>query len=69
MCCGDLYQGLVPGTLHGKVWGSLFAGIRWWTFTMGKAQGGTWLGKRVFDPTSGSGAFLLATLQADPQRG
>lgn len=58
----DLYQGLVPGRLRQSL-GEFYTPDWLVDFTMGKAQGGTWLGKRVLDPTCGSGAFLLAALR------
>lgn len=58
----DLYQGLVPGRLRQSL-GEFYTPDWLVDFTMEKAQGGTWLGKRVLDPTCGSGAFLLAALR------
>lgn len=58
----DLYQGLVPGRLRQSL-GEFYTPDWLVDFTIEKAQEGKWLGKRVLDPTCGSGAFLLAALR------
>jgi len=58
----DLYQGLVPGKLRHSL-GEFYTPDWLVDFTVDKAQQGPWLGKRVLDPTCGSGAFLLAILR------
>lgn len=58
----DLYQGLVPGKLRQSL-GEFYTPDWLVDFTVRKAQQGAWLGKRVLDPTCGSGAFLLAVLR------
>lgn len=58
----DLYQGLVPGRLRQSL-GEFYTPDWLVDFTVDKAQQGTWLGKRVLDPTCGSGAFLVAVIR------
>jgi hypothetical protein len=58
----DLYQGLVPGKLRQSL-GEFYTPDWLVDFTVAKAKQGAWLGKRVLDPTCGSGAFLLAILR------
>jgi hypothetical protein len=58
----DLYQGLVPGRLRQSL-GEFYTPDWLVDFTIDKAKKGKWLGKRILDPTCGSGAFLLAALQ------
>lgn len=58
----DLYQGLVPGKLRQSL-GEFYTPDWLVDFTVNKAQQGAWLGKRVLDPTCGSGAFLVAVLR------
>jgi hypothetical protein len=58
----DLYQGLVPGRLRQSL-GEFYTPDWLVDFTMDSAEQGPWLGKRVLDPTCGSGAFLVATLR------
>ncbi len=58
----DLYQGLVPGKLRQSL-GEFYTPDWMVDFTVDKAQQGSWLDKRVLDPTCGSGAFLLAVLR------
>lgn len=58
----DLYQGLVPGKLRHSL-GEFYTPDWLVDFTVDKAQQGSWLSKRVLDPTCGSGAFLVAVLR------
>lgn len=58
----DLYQDLVPGKLRQSL-GEFYTPDWLVDFTVEKARRGTWLNKRVLDPTCGSGAFLLAILR------
>ena len=58
----DLYQGLVPGKLRHSL-GEFYTPDWLVDFTVDKAQQGSWLGKRILDPTCGSGAFLVAVLR------
>lgn len=58
----DLYQGLVPGKLRQSL-GEFYTPDWLVDFTVDKAQQGSWLGKRILDPTCGSGAFLVAVLR------
>ena len=58
----DLYQGLVPGKLRQSL-GEFYTPDWLVDFTLSKAQIGSWLGKRVLDPTCGSGAFLIALIR------
>lgn len=58
----DLYQGLVPGKLRQSL-GEFYTPDWLVDFTVKKATAGSWLTKRVLDPTCGSGAFLLALLR------
>lgn len=58
----DLYQGLVPGKLRQSL-GEFYTPDWLVDFTVEKARSGNWLGKRVLDPTCGSGAFLVAILR------
>jgi hypothetical protein len=58
----DLYQGLVPGRLRQSL-GEFYTPDWLVDFTLDQATQGTWLSKRVLDPTCGSGAFLIAVLR------
>jgi SAM-dependent methyltransferase len=58
----DLYQGLVPGRLRQSI-GEFYTPDWLVDFTVDKAEQGSWLGKRILDPTCGSGAFLVAVLR------
>ncbi|MEY2343178.1 N-6 DNA methylase [Acidithiobacillus sp. IBUN Pt1247-S3] len=58
----DLYQDLVPGKLRQSL-GEFYTPDWLVDFTVEKARRGAWLGKRVLDPTCGSGAFLVAVLR------
>lgn len=58
----DLYQGLVPGRLRQSL-GEFYTPDWLVDFTVDKAHQGTWLGKRILDPTCGSGAFLVAVIR------
>lgn len=58
----DLYQGLVPGRLRQSL-GEFYTPDWLVDFTVDKAAKGSWLDKRVLDPTCGSGAFLLAVMR------
>ncbi len=58
----DLYQGLVPGKLRQSL-GEFYTPDWLVDFTVDQAQHGSWLEKRVLDPTCGSGAFLLSALR------
>lgn len=58
----DLYQGLVPGKLRQSL-GEFYTPDWLVDFTVDKAQQGPWLGKRILDPTCGSGAFLVAIIR------
>ncbi|CAJ1892511.1 MULTISPECIES: Eco57I restriction-modification methylase domain-containing protein [Aeromonas] len=58
----DLYQGLVPGKLRQSL-GEFYTPDWLVDFAVENAQNGTWLNKRVLDPTCGSGAFLLAVIR------
>ncbi len=58
----DLYQGLVPGRLRQSL-GEFYTPDWLVDFTVDQAQDGTWLTKRVLDPTCGSGAFLSAIIR------
>ncbi len=58
----DLYQGLVPGKLRQSL-GEFYTPDWLVDFTVDRAEQEPWLGKRVLDPTCGSGAFLIAVLR------
>ncbi len=58
----DLYQGLVPGKLRQSL-GEFYTPDWLVDLAIEKAKKGTWLKKRVLDPTCGSGAFLIAALR------
>lgn len=58
----DLYQGLVPGKLRQSL-GEFYTPDWLVDFTLSKANKSSWLGKRVLDPTCGSGAFLIALIR------
>lgn len=58
----DLYQGLVPGKLR-QTLGEFYTPDWLVDFTISKANKASWLGKRVLDPTCGSGAFLIAIIR------
>jgi hypothetical protein len=58
----DLYQGLVPGRLRQSL-GEFYTPDWLVDFTVDKAQQGAWLGKRILDPTCGSGAFLVTVIR------
>lgn len=58
----DLYQGLVPGKLRQSL-GEFYTPDWLVDFAVENAESGTWLNKRVLDPTCGSGAFLLAVMR------
>lgn len=58
----DLYQGLVPGKLRQSL-GEFYTPDWLVDFTISKACHGSWLDKRVLDPTCGSGAFLVAMVR------
>lgn len=58
----DLYQSLVPGRLRQSL-GEFYTPDWLVDFTVNKIKKGSWLDKRVLDPTCGSGAFLLAMLR------
>ncbi|QBZ82181.1 SAM-dependent methyltransferase [Hydrogenovibrio crunogenus] len=58
----DLYQGLVPGKLRQSL-GEFYTPDWLVDFTLSQANKGSWLDKRVLDPTAGSGAFLIALIR------
>ncbi|EGR4466707.1 SAM-dependent methyltransferase [Vibrio cholerae] len=58
----DLYQGLVPGKLRQSL-GEFYTPDWLVDFAVENAKNGSWLNKRVLDPTCGSGAFLLAVMR------
>lgn len=58
----DLYQGLVPGKLRQSL-GEFYTPDWLVDFTLSKAKPETWLGKKVLDPTCGSGAFLISMIR------
>jgi len=58
----DLYQGLVPGRLRQSL-GEFYTPDWLVDFTVDNAEQGSWLDKRVLDPTCGSGAFLVAIIR------
>ncbi len=58
----DLYQGLVPGKLR-QTLGEFYTPDWLVDFTIKTAKKGSWLTKRVLDPTCGSGAFLVALIR------
>lgn len=58
----DLYQGLVPGRLRQSL-GEFYTPDWLVDFTVNNAEHESWLGKRVLDPTCGSGAFLVALIR------
>lgn len=58
----DLYQTLVPGKLRQSL-GEFYTPDWLIDFTLERATQGSWLEKRVLDPTCGSGAFLLAVMR------
>jgi hypothetical protein len=55
----DLYQGLVPSKLRQSL-GEFYTPDWLVDFSVAKAKRGSWLDKRVLDPTCGSGSFLIA---------
>ena len=55
----DLYQGLVPAKLRQSL-GEFYTPDWLVDFSVAKAKKGSWLDKRVLDPTCGSGSFLIA---------
>lgn len=59
----DLYQGLVPAKLRQSL-GEFYTPDWLVDVTVGRAKSGSWLPKRVLDPTCGSGAFLVAIIRA-----
>lgn len=58
----DLYQGLVPGRLRQSL-GEFYTPDWLVDWTVSRAKNGSWLNKRVLDPTCGSGAFLISILR------
>lgn len=58
----DLYQELVPGKLRRSL-GEFYTPDWLVELTVNKATRGSWLQKRVLDPTCGSGSFLLEVLR------
>lgn len=58
----DLYQGLVPSKLRQSL-GEFYTPDWLVDFTLSKAKSETWLGKKVLDPTCGSGAFLISIIR------
>ncbi|SMG41165.1 Eco57I restriction-modification methylase domain-containing protein [Dethiosulfovibrio salsuginis] len=58
----DLYQGLVPGKLRQSL-GEFYTPDWLVDFTLSKANSGSWLDKKVLDPTCGSGAFLISLIR------
>jgi len=58
----DLYQGLVPGKLRQSL-GEFYTPDWLVDFALEKTQKGSWLDKRILDPTCGSGAFLIAVIR------
>ncbi|WP_395119846.1 Eco57I restriction-modification methylase domain-containing protein [Rhodanobacter sp. FW102-FHT14D06] len=58
----DFYQGLVPETLR-KSLGEFYTPDWLVDFTVDQVKKGNWLGKRMLDPTCGSGAFLISVLR------
>jgi len=59
----DLYQGLVPAKLRQSL-GEFYTPDWLVDLTVSRAKTGSWLSKRVLDPTCGSGAFLVAIIRA-----
>lgn len=62
----DLYQTLVPGKLRQSL-GEFYTPDWLVDFTLQRAEQDNWLGRRVLDPTCGSGAFLLAVMRLKRQ--
>lgn len=58
----DLYQGLVPGALRQSL-GEFYTPDWLVDHTIARADQDGWLGKRVLDPTCGSGSFLIGALR------
>lgn len=58
----DLYQGLVPGRLRQSL-GEFYTPDWLVDHTVSRAKQGSWLDKRILDPTCGSGSFLIAAIR------
>ncbi|HHW4681759.1 MAG TPA: Eco57I restriction-modification methylase domain-containing protein [Xylella sp.] len=58
----DFYQDLVPETLR-KSLGEFYTPDWLADFTLDQIKDGDWLGKRLLDPTCGSGTFLISVLR------